>query len=166
LFAQRLVVAPVDENASATCAFTAVDIAPPIPDQKGARQIYIERCGCIDEHPGTRLPAFAVLAKPSSGMITNLHSIDWQLSSHRVVHRFHAFFFQEPTADIRLVSHDDEEVSGVPKGGARLIYTGQDLELGNRSRRVWFPLDNNRPINYSVTIEENGFIELHRRKEK
>ena len=155
LLAQRLAVAVVDKDGAAASGFRAVDVPPPIADEKTPFQVDVVAAGGAQEHAGLRLPAIARLAVSRARMVTNFDPIQLRHRSPQLlVHGLNDFARLGSASNVRLITDDNHYKAGRFQLPAPFGDTGIKLELLDARRRQRTSIPHYGPVQYPIAIEE------------
>jgi len=147
----------IDKHGVATGGPGAVDIPPPITDEKTAVQINAMAGGGTQQHAGLRFSAIAGFTVAGAGVITDFDCVERRHGVAKFpVHGLDLFAALSSTADIGLVRHDDQEETRLLQLRAVFGDASEELKLSQRRRWKRKAVANDRPVQDAVAIEKDG----------
>jgi hypothetical protein len=82
--------------------------------------------------------------------------IDRQFARQTRVDCFHGRARLRPAGDVRLIRHDDEEITSRLQPAQRLRHAGQHLHLVDRGWWIGLPVADEGAIDYTIPVKEDG----------
>lgn len=118
----------IDEDRANAGASSAVDVAPAIADQPGAREVEIEGGGGIEDHTGLGLASAGRFA--AAWIVADLDTFNLgDEGAQAIMHGIDDELRLRAATDVRLVGDDHQGVAGLIERTAGGGDIGEELEL-------------------------------------
>ena len=149
----RFRVAAVDENASATSPMAGLHITPPVPHHDASRKVEVPVACGLEQHPGSRFPAFASICIV---MRAEVDSADRQgpqeVAGTRRQRPCPAPLGRCPVGSSRREGRT--QIDEVPAQASST--SGKMLNSSRLRRRMWPAIPDDGPVEHAIPIQEHS----------